>query len=168
MLPRLERRQFGWGGDTTDNILWRLQHGELDGVNPEVIVLLAGTDLIGSGASADEVVAGIEAILAVCRRKAPEATILLTAIFPREDIEGVLPTIQAVNRRLAESADGDRTIYVDVNPSLTNAQGRLAEGTTTDGLHLALPGYEAWAEQLRPLLTKRLGPPAATDSATPA
>src|SRR5262245_15142556 len=38
---------FGWGADTTQNILWRLQNGELDGVNPKVIVLLAGTNNVG-------------------------------------------------------------------------------------------------------------------------
>ena len=35
---------FGWGGDTTQNILWRLQNGELNGVSPKVIVLQAGTN----------------------------------------------------------------------------------------------------------------------------
>ncbi len=37
-----------WGGDTTANILWRIRHGELDGVHPKVIVLLAGTNDLGS------------------------------------------------------------------------------------------------------------------------
>jgi hypothetical protein len=32
--------EFGWGGDKTENILWRLENGELDGVNPKIIVLL--------------------------------------------------------------------------------------------------------------------------------
>ena len=39
---------FGWGADTTQNILWRLNNGELDGVHPKVIVLLAGTNNIGN------------------------------------------------------------------------------------------------------------------------
>src|SRR5277367_885759 len=39
---------FGWGADTIQNILWRLDNGELDGVNPKVIVLLAGTNNVGN------------------------------------------------------------------------------------------------------------------------
>src|SRR5204863_3884555 len=38
---------FGWGADTIQNILWRLANGELDGVDPKVIVLLAGTNDAG-------------------------------------------------------------------------------------------------------------------------
>src|SRR5262249_54492361 len=76
---------FGWGADTTQNILWRLKNGELDGINPKVIVLLAGTNNIGSGASAEDVTHGIEAIVKTMKDKAPNATIVLTAIFPRND-----------------------------------------------------------------------------------
>src|SRR5205085_6476281 len=79
---------FGWGADTTQNILWRLQNGEIDGVNPKVIVLLAGTNNVGgrntqgAEAKAADVTAGIRAILQTLQSKAPHATIVLTAIFP--------------------------------------------------------------------------------------
>ena len=74
---------FGWGADRTQNILWRLENGELDGVNPKVIVLLAGTNNVGTEARDEAAVAeiarGIKAIIDVCRRKAPKATILQIA-----------------------------------------------------------------------------------------
>src|SRR5512138_1903010 len=89
---------FGWGADTIQNILWRLNNGELDGVNPKVMVLLAGTNNVGRTPSPDaddakvaDITKGIKAVLDTMRAKAPNATIILTAIFPRNDNIAVMP-----------------------------------------------------------------------------
>ena len=80
---------FGWGADTVQNILWRLHNGELDGVNPKVIVILAGTNNVGrqpgNDAKVEDIARGVKAIVDICREKAPAATIVVTAIFPRND-----------------------------------------------------------------------------------
>src|ERR1035438_5488719 len=72
---------FGWGADLTQNILWRLENGELDGVNPKVIVILAGINNVGKApgdeAKIAEITQGIKALVDVCRQKAPSATIVL-------------------------------------------------------------------------------------------
>jgi lysophospholipase L1-like esterase len=162
---------FAWGGDRTENILWRLENGELDGVHPKVIVLLAGTNNVGrepgDDAKVEDVTRGVKAIIDVCREKAPAATIVLTAIFPRNDNPAVVPTIDRINANLAKMADGKSIRFLDVNPRLADANGTLLEGMTMDGLHPTLKGYEVWAEGLRPILTELLGPPAATDHAPP-
>src|SRR5579871_592926 len=92
---------FGWGADRVENILWRLENGELDGVNPKVIVILAGTNNVGPRQGDDAMVAditkGIRALLRVCRAKAPRARIILTAIFPRNDNMAAMPTIDRIN-----------------------------------------------------------------------
>jgi lysophospholipase L1-like esterase len=161
---------FGWGADRTENILWRLANGELDGVNPRVIVLLAGTNNVGKEAGDDatvaEVTRGVKAILDACRAKAPAATIVLTAIFPRND-GPVMPTIARINGNLAKLADGKAVRFLDVNSRLADANGVLFEGMTMDGLHPSLKGYQVWAEGLEPVLTELLGPRAATDHAPP-
>src|SRR5579872_637309 len=79
---------FGWGADTIQNILWRLDHGELDGVNPKIIVLLAGTNNVGNRVAPDgddakvaDITRGLKAVLDILRAKAPSATIIATAIF---------------------------------------------------------------------------------------
>src|SRR5262249_26331868 len=73
---------FGWGGDRTENILWRLDNGELDGVAPRVIVILAGTNNVGKEKGDDarvaDVTRGVKAVVDTCRAKAPAATIVLT------------------------------------------------------------------------------------------
>ncbi len=156
---------FGWGADSCQNILWRLRNGELDGVNPKVIVLLAGTNNIGAGESADDVALGVQAVVKTCRKKAPNATIILTAIFPRNDNVAYLPTIQAANEKLKGFSDGKRIRFLNINSGLADANGRLFEGMTVDNLHPTVKGFQVWADGLKPVLTELLGPPAPTDHA---
>lgn len=173
---------FGWGADRTQNILWRLEHGELDEVNPKVIVVLAGTNNIGwkppAGATliglppvgADkiaDVTRGVKAIVGACRRKAPGAVIVLTALFPRNDDMALVPEINAVNRNLAAMADGKTVRYLDVNDKLADKDGRLFDGMMHDKLHPTVKGYQVWADGLKPILAEILGPPAAIDLAPP-
>src|SRR6185312_6357706 len=132
---------FGWGGDKTQNILWRLDHGELDGVNPKVIVLMAGTNNVGrltpvgdAQKRIDDIVAGIEAIIAKCRAKAPGAKIVLIGITPRNDNIAVMPIIDGVNARLAHlvqsAADSKRAPpmrFINLNAQLADSNGKLFE-----------------------------------------
>ena len=158
---------FGWGADLTQHILWRLKNGELDGVNPKIIVLLAGTNNVGAGAKADEVTRGIHAILQVMEEKAPRAVIVLTAIFPRNDRMGLMPVINEINANLAKLADGKQVRFLSVNGRLANADGVLFDGmmNARDKLHPAIKGYQVWADALKPIFTELLGPPASTDHA---
>ncbi len=164
---------FGWGGDTVQNILWRLQNGELDGVNPKVIVLLAGTNNLGGKpapegptAKVEEVVEGIRAILEIMRHKSPQTRIILMGITPRIG-EGMAPVIRQINVRLAGLADGKTIRYLDLSDRLADPDGKPLEGVTVDGLHLSLKGYQIWADALKPVLREILGPPSTTDHAPP-
>ena len=165
---------FGWGADRTQNILWRLENGELDGVNPKVVVLLAGTNNVGDlsapgggDARADDVTRGIQAIVHVIREKAPAATIIVMGIFPRNDNMAFMPIINRVNRSLSELADGKRIRYLNINDKLADGDGRLLDGmmNAKDKLHPTLKAYQVWADALKPIVTELLGPPAAVDHA---
>lgn len=166
---------FGWGGDTTQNILWRLEHGELDGVHPKVIVLMAGTNNVSAAgplkwnaATAADVAKGVGAIVAVCRTKAPGARILLMGVTPRNDDMGMMPVIDATNARLARLADGHNIRFLDINDRLADAHGKLYPGMTDpDQLHLTVKAYQVWADAIKPLLTQWLGPRKSSDSAPP-
>ena len=140
-------------------------------MNPKVIVLLAGTNNVGHEPGDDarvaDIASGIRAILAACRRKAPRATIILTAIFPRNDNMAVIPTINRINETIARFADGKNVRFLNLNDRLADPNGVLFEGVTVDKLHLSLKGYQIWADALRPILIELLGPPAATDQAPP-
>jgi lysophospholipase L1-like esterase len=168
---------FGWGGDTVQNILWRLQNGELDDVHPKVIVLLAGANNLagpiapaGEAAKVEEVTRGIRAILDVMQQKAPTARIVLMGILPRNDGSNgaaIVPTINRINQRIARFADGKGIRYVNINDKLANPQGKLLPGVTVDGLHLSVEGYQIWADALQPILVEWLGPRAKEDHAPP-
>ncbi len=164
---------FGWGADLTQNILWRLENGELDGVNPKIIVLLAGINNVGTQAGNDakveDVTKGIKAIVDICQKKAPDATIIVTGIFPRNNSGGntlaVIPTINKINDNLAKFADGKKIRYLNVNDKLADKDGKLFVGMTVDNLHPTPKGYQVWADGLKPIFTELLGPPAKTDHA---
>jgi lysophospholipase L1-like esterase len=80
----------------------------------------------------------------------------------------VVPTFNAINANLARLADGKRVRFLNVNEKLADKDGVLFEGMMNrDKLHPALPGYQVWADGLKPILTELLGPPAATDHAPP-
>jgi (4-O-methyl)-D-glucuronate---lignin esterase len=166
---------FGWGGDTTQNILWRLENGELDHVNPKIIVVMAGTNNVGnlSPQSKDDprvadIPRGIKAILTACRQKAPAATIVLMGITPRNDNIAVMPIIKQINDRIATFADGKKIRYLNINDRLADPGGKWFEGMANrDGLHLDLKGYQVWADALKPIFTELLGPPAKEDQAPP-
>lgn len=160
---------FGWGADQTQNILWRVDNGEIDGVNPRVIVLLAGTNNVGAHATAEDVTRGIEAIVQKMREKAPMATIVLMGIFPRNDNMAFMPVIDQINQNLSHFADGKTVRYLNINSKLADSNGKLFDGmmNARDKLHPALKGYQVWADALRPVFTELLGPPSAEDHAPP-
>jgi lysophospholipase L1-like esterase len=163
---------FGWGADRVENILWRLENGELDGVNPKVIVVLAGINNVGTEPGGSEkvkdITLGLRSLLEVCLTKASSATVVVMAIFPRNDTMAVIPTIYQINRNLARMADGKRVLYLDINGQLADKDGQLLPGMmNADRLHPTLKAYQAWADALKPILMERLGPPAKADHAPP-
>jgi lysophospholipase L1-like esterase len=166
---------FGWGADSIQNILWRLNNGELDNVHPKVIVLLAGTNNVGNkivpgsedGKVAD-ITKGIGAVIKIMREKAPEATVIVTGIFPRNDSMAVLPVINRINDNLSKLADGNKIRFLNINDRLADAEGRLFDGMMNpDKLHPAIKGYQVWADALKPIFQELLGPPAKEDHAPP-
>jgi lysophospholipase L1-like esterase len=165
---------FGWGADTSNNILWRLQNGELDNVKPKIFVVMGGTNNVGNRvpASGDEakvadITESLKAILSLCQEKAPAAAIILMGITPRNDNMAVMGTINKINANLAQLADGKKIRYVNINDKLADEDGKLRPGMSPDRLHLSVKGYQVWADALKPIFMELLGPPAKDDLAPP-
>ncbi len=90
-------------------------------------------------------------------------------IFPRNDNMAVMPLINKINDALAKLADGKKIRYLNINDRLADKDGRLFDGMMHPGdkLHLAIKGYQVWADALKPIFGELLGPPAKEDHAPP-
>lgn len=151
---------FGIGGDRTEHILWRIDHGNFDGLKPNLIVLLIGTNNTGHRMDpAAETAAGVRAILDRLRTKCPDATILMMAIFPRgEKADDSLRAINTqLNALLQPMADGTKIIYKDIGSKFLDDKGNAKKDLMPDYLHLSEAGYTIWAEAIGEDVKKAMG-----------
>jgi lysophospholipase L1-like esterase len=148
---------FGIGGDRTQHVLWRIDHGELDGIKPKVVVLMIGTNNLGTDTPA-EIADGITAIVRLVREKLPETKILLLGIFPRSrnPNDPARIRLQAINARVARLDDGKSVKYLDLGRHFLNEDGTLSPDIMPDYLHLSRRGYRIWADAMEPLLWEML------------
>ncbi len=157
---RYNAANFGINGSRTDYVLWQIEHGELDGIKPKVIVLLIGTNNYGSSIS--QVVSGIKAILNRIHAKLPETKILLLGLFPRgpsatDDNEVPDPgrqKLMAINSELAKLDDGSHVRYLEIWRQFLMEDGSLPGEIMPDALHPSEKGYVIWADAMQPLLTE--------------
>lgn len=146
---------LGFGGDRTENVLWRLQHGALENINPRLVVLKIGTNNTGHRMDKAEYTArGIRTVLEEIRQRAPEAKILLLGIFPR-DAQPDTPMRRLnneINALISGYADNQWIFYHDLGGIFLDEQGVLSKEVMPDLLHLNEASYNTWAEALEPLI----------------
>ncbi len=150
-------QNIGIGGDTTQNVLWRLNNGEVDGLTPKVIVLMIGTNNFGlNGDQPADVVRGITAVVAALREKLPTAHVLLLGIFPRDAKPDapIRAKISEVNTAISKLDDGKAVHYLDIGKVFAEADGSLKKEVMPDFLHLSGEGYRRWAEAIKDPLAK--------------
>ena len=150
---------LGFGGDRTENVLWRLMHGEVDGIAPKVAVLMVGTNNTGHRQEDPATTAaGIKRDVEELRRRLPETKILLLAIFPRgEKADDPLRLInQKVNAIIAGLADNQHVYFLDIGKAFLTADGMLSTDIMPDLLHPNEKGYEIWARAIAPQLNRLL------------
>jgi lysophospholipase L1-like esterase len=147
---------FGISGDRTQFVLWRAQHGELDGTGARVVVLMVGTNNLAS-ATPESVARGVTAIVATVRAKLPDAVVVVNALLPRGEPDDPLRAkLAAVNAQLAALADGAHVRWLDAGAGFVGADGTIAPELMPDKLHPSPAGYEVWATALRPVLLDAL------------
>jgi lysophospholipase L1-like esterase len=150
---------LGFSGDRTEHVLWRLDHGELDGCKPKVVVLMIGTNNTGHRKDPPQAIAaGVKKILERIEAKSPQTKVLLLAIFPRaaDKNDPQRMNNDKTNTLLAKLAD-DRVTYLDINERFLMPDGTLSKEIMPDLLHPKQKGYAIWAEAIEPTLKDMLG-----------
>jgi lysophospholipase L1-like esterase len=149
---------LGIGGDQTQHVLWRLDHGNLEGISPKLAVLMIGTNNSGSNTS-EEIAQGVKAIVDKLQAKLPNMKVLILAIFPRgEKNDDKLRSVNAkANEIIAKLANDKTVFFLDINPKFMAADGTLPKEIMPDYLHPNAEGYEIWAKAIEPTVAKLMG-----------
>lgn len=139
---------LGFGWDRTENVLWRLRHGEIAGLKPKAYVVLIGTNNFQTNSVA-ETVDGIEEVCLEIRRRSPGAKLLLLGILPRGESPNELRNKAAdanalLKTRVAKLADK----YLDLTDRYVGPGGRISKAIMSDFLHPTEKGYEIMGQAI--------------------
>ena len=160
----LHAANFGISADRTQHVLWRIDHGELDGIKPKVVVLMIGTNNTGFARdkvtprnTVPETIEGVTAIVKSLRQKLPETKILLLAIFPRGEKDSPQRgQVNEVNAAIAKLDDGEFVHFLDIGPKFLWPDGTLSKDVMPDLLHPNEVGYAIWAAAIKKPLSDLL------------
>lgn len=134
---------LGYGWDRTENVLWRLRHGEVAGLKPKAFVVLIGTNNLSGFNPPAETAEGVAEVCRELRRQAPQAKVLLLAILPRQaKPDATRQRVTDTNKLLQAQAAQIADAYLDLTDKLIEADGTISKETMNDYLHPTNKGYE--------------------------
>jgi len=143
-------RNFGFGADRIENVLWRIYHDELLGIHPDKIFINIGTNNLRVNSN-EEIIEGLRFLVQVLKIHQPNSEITLLGIYPRRDYED---RIILINKILRKVTAAEHVRFADIGKDMFLANGKVNEKLFTDGLHPNADGYEILGKQLQALLKK--------------
>ena len=164
---------MGFGWDRTQNVLWRLQNGELEGIAPKVAVILIGTNNHTGTKNARqntpaEIAEGVTAICKTIHDKTPKCKILLLGILPRSP-KRCVALIQETNKLLSPLGKEDYITFLDMSDQFEDKNGLPKKELMKDAVHPNEAGYRVWAQTMEPVLCRLMGDdPVKPDNQEPA
>ncbi|KAA0717244.1 Platelet-activating factor acetylhydrolase IB subunit beta [Triplophysa tibetana] len=156
LFSPLHALNFGIGGDTTCNVLWRLQNGELENIRPRVVVLWVGTN--NHEHTAEQVAGGVLAIAQLILSRLPKSKVIVLGLLPRGKSPNPLrEKNRSVNNLLRASLPRLGPVQLfDVGGSFVHSDGNISSGDMFDFLHLTADAYRTIATSLHELLNQLL------------
>lgn len=147
----LQAFNLGFSGDRTEHVIWRLQNGEVEGLNPRVVMVLIGTNNTGHKLDKPENIArGVAGILTELKNRLPDSKVILLSLFPydKDPNSPRRKNNDAVNEIIKNYDDGKQVYYLDICDAFFDDQGNMSKEITPDFLHLSEKGYQIWADQV--------------------
>jgi N-acetylglucosamine-6-sulfatase len=152
----LNAANFGIGGDRTEHVLWRLEHGNYDGLKPKLTVLMIGTNNTGHQkpgvyqCTAEQTAEGVKTILEKLKAKCPDEKVLLLGIFPRgaNKDDHWRKQNEATNAIIKTYADDKTVFYMDIGEKFLQPDGTLTKEIMPDALHPSAQGYDIWVDAI--------------------
>lgn len=141
-------RNLGFGWDRTENVLWRIYHGELDGYQAKKICMMIGTNNLQVNTD-EEIIQGISLIIAAIQQRQPQAKLYIMGIYPRKDLEA---RVKQFNPKLEKALKEKKITYINLAPQLTDKKGNINLSLFSDGLHPNKEGYQIIAKELKKYL----------------
>ncbi len=141
-------RNFGYGWDRIENVLWRVYHDELAGYEAAQVVILIGTNNISINSN-EEILEGLQFLIQAIKIRQPKAEILLLGIYPRRKDE---EKISELNQGIVNVSGSMNVRYLDAGNVLVDENGKINEALFTDGLHPNAEGYRKLAKRITPYL----------------
>ncbi len=158
-IAPLKPANFGFSGDRTEHVLWRLANGELTAAKPKLIVIMIGTNNVGHGSSnAAQAAEGVRAIVQKLRTDTPASKILLLATFPRGQKPNDLLRLNVASMvdQYKQAADNKNVFLLDLGPKFISQDGTLQTAIMPDYLHLSPAGYQIWGDNMLPEIERIL------------
>jgi lysophospholipase L1-like esterase len=164
-FPHYQAVNIGIGGDKTQNVLWRLDHGGVDGLQPKVVLVMIGNNnmFFTPETGVEAAAKGVQMVVANVREKFPQAAVILAKILPchgpgvrfHEDIRKTNLALDAL-----KLGSDPKVTVLDLWNDFANGEGTLKKSLfTSDSIHLSPAGYAVYADRLKPLLAAALGKP---------
>ena len=151
---------FGISGDRTENVLYRLAHGQARGMQPKLIFLMIGHNNIYHN-TPEQIFDGVAAIIKQYQEVCPKALIVLQATFPSKEPGSKYRTdISALNQLLTKLAQAGKVIYTDFGDKFLSPDKTISKEIMPDGTHPTAQGYKIWATAIQPILDQYLPPSA--------
>lgn len=154
---------FGFIGDTTASLIWRLDHGQVAGLHPKLVIILIGANNFGRVHwDANMTVPAIKAVVANVHDRLPAAHILLLGVLPSIRNNWVDQQTRGTNKALAMAYRHSKDVtYLDLR-HLFLKDGRIDASLYVDpsfvppepALHPNREGMTRIARALAPYVKK--------------